>query len=193
MGRAIAARSETGGRTSRGREVAGIVLLGLSLFIGLSVVSLQLGNGQLMGPCGATVGLGVYALTGIGAYLVAFGLGLAAIRCLQGRPLHLKSIAFVAAVGGGISAAILLHLAFGAHRLRGFAPGGLMGEYGAELLISLVGRVGAVLFGCVGVAVSLVLSTSLSIRTIGGQAVGGLKWLGAAALRGIAVVFPERD
>src|SRR5438270_8720796 len=146
---------------SRGREVAGIVLLGLALFIGLSVVSLQLGSGTLMGPCGATVGLGVYALAGLGAYLVALGLAIAAVRCLQGRPLHLKSVAFAAAVGGAISAAVLLHLALGAHRLRGFGPGGLVGEYAAELMVSLVGRVGAVLFGCVGVAVSLVLSTSL--------------------------------
>jgi S-DNA-T family DNA segregation ATPase FtsK/SpoIIIE len=172
--------------------VAGIVLLGLALFIGLSVVSLQLGNGTLMGPCGATVGLGVYALSGIGAYLIAFGLGLAAVRCLQGRPLHLKSIAFVAAVGGAIAASILLHLAFGHHRLRGFGPGGLVGEYAAELLVSMVGRVGAVLFGTVGVAVSLVLSTPLSMRTIGGQLVQAAKWSGGALLRGIAVVFPER-
>src|SRR3954471_13644279 len=115
----------SGATGGRGREVAGIVLLGLAIFVGLSVASLQLGSGTLMGPCGATVGLGVYALTGIGAYLVAFGLALAAVRCLQGRPLHLKSVAFASAVAGAISASILLHLAFGAHRLRGFAPGGL--------------------------------------------------------------------
>jgi len=172
--------------------VAGIVLLGLALFIGLSVVSLQLGSGTLMGPCGATVGLGVYALTGISAYLVAFGLGLAAVRCLQGRPLHLKSIAFAAAVGGAIAGAILLHLAVGHHRLRGFAPGGLVGEYGAELLVSLVGRVGAVLFGAMGVSVALVLSTPVSMKTIGAHLVAAGKWLGGSAMRGIAVMFPER-
>lgn len=191
MGRA-AARSESG-RSSRGREVAGIVLLGLALFIGLSVVSLQLGSGTLMGPCGATVGLAVYALTGIGAYLVAFGLGLAAVRCLQGRPLHLKSVAFAAAVTGAISAQILLHLAFGLHRLRGFSPGGLIGEYGAELLVSLVGRVGAVLFGAMGVSVSLVLTTQVSMKTIGMGLLAAGRWMGAATMRGITVMFPARD
>ena len=74
-------RSERSVAPGRGREVAGIVMLGLSLFVGLSVVSLQLGSGTLMGPCGATVGLGVYALVGVGAYLAAFGLGFAALRC----------------------------------------------------------------------------------------------------------------
>src|SRR6478672_6570797 len=90
--------------TSRGREVAGIVLLGLSLFIGLSVGSLQLGAGTLMGPCGATIGLGVYALFGIGAYLTSMGLAVAAVRCLAGRPLALRSIETAAVVGAGVFA-----------------------------------------------------------------------------------------
>src|SRR6478736_2941601 len=151
---------------SRGREVAGIVLLGLAIFVGLSVASLQLGSGTLMGPCGATVGLGVYALVGVGAYLASLGLGFAALRCLQGQPVRVKSIGFWAALGAGVSTAILLHLALGDHRLRGHGPGGVLGEYGAELLIAFVGRVGAFLFGVVLLAVSLVLSTSLSFRAI---------------------------
>ncbi len=199
MGRGSAAAredrssSETRTPSSRGREVAGIVLLGLSLFIGLSVVSLQIGSGQLMGPCGATVGLGVYALFGIGAYLFAIGLGVASVRCLVGRPVRVKSIETWAAIGAGLSAAILLHLAFGAHRLRGFSPGGLTGEYGAELLASLVGRVGAVLFGVVGLAVALVLSTAISVRTIGAYLLRGARAIGRTAVRGVTAVFPERS
>ena len=54
---------------------------------------------------------------------------------------------------GGVAAAILLHLALGTHRLRGHSPGGIIGEYGAELMISFVGRVGAALFGLVLLAV----------------------------------------
>jgi DNA segregation ATPase FtsK/SpoIIIE, S-DNA-T family len=177
--------------SSRGREVAGIVLLGLSLFVGLSVGSLQLGSGTLMGPCGATVGVGVYALVGIGAYLAAIGLAVAALRCLAGRPLALRSIESAALVTAAIFAAVLLHLAAGSHRLRGFGPGGLIGEYGAELLVSLMGRVGAVLIGVTGLAVSLVLSTPLSVRAIGGW-VARHTWaaLGLAG-RGVAAVFPE--
>ena len=149
--------SGSGPSSSRGREVAGIVLLGLALFVGLSVVSLQLGSGTLMGPCGATVGLGFYALCGIGSYLVAFGLGLAALRCLQGQPVRVKSIGFWAALCAGLAGAILLHLALGTHRLRGHSPGGIIGEYGAELLVSFVGHWGAVLFGVVLLFASLVL------------------------------------
>jgi DNA segregation ATPase FtsK/SpoIIIE, S-DNA-T family len=196
MARASAPRTDRSTRSdervsSRGREVAGIVLLGLSLFVGLSVGSLQLGSGTLMGPCGATVGLGVYALFGIGAYLAAVGLAVAAVRCLAGRPLRLRSIETAAVAGAAIFAALLLHLAAGSHRLRGFGPGGLVGEYGAELLVSLMGRVGTALVATTGLAVSLVLSTPLSIGAIGSWMLGtGKKVLGLAG-RGVAAVFPE--
>jgi DNA segregation ATPase FtsK/SpoIIIE, S-DNA-T family len=182
-----AARGSTG---SRGREVVGIVLLGLALFVGLSVASLQLGSGRLMGPCGATVGLGVYALVGVGAYLVAFGLGFAALRCLQGQPVRWKSIALWSAIGGGLSAAVLLHLTLGSYRLHGHAPGGMVGEYGAELLASLVGRVGAFLVGLVALAASLVLSTPLSFRAIPGQLLEGTRAALGFCAQMIALIFP---
>jgi S-DNA-T family DNA segregation ATPase FtsK/SpoIIIE len=173
--------------------VAGIVLLGLAIFVGLSVASLQLGSGTLMGPCGATVGLGVYALVGVGAYLASLGLGFAALRCLQGQPVRVKSIGFWAALGAGVSTAILLHLALGDHRLRGHGPGGVLGEYGAELLIAFVGRVGAFLFGVVLLAVSLVLSTSLSFRAIPSLLAAAGRGALSTLTRTIALIFPPHD
>jgi S-DNA-T family DNA segregation ATPase FtsK/SpoIIIE len=178
---------------SRGREVVGIVLLGLALFIGLSVASLQLGSGTLMGPCGATVGLGVYALFGFCSYSVAFGLGFASLRCLQGEPVRVKSVGFWAAIGAGVSTAILLHLALAANRLHGHAPGGAVGEYGAELLIAFVGRVGAALFAVVLLAVSLVLSTPLSFRALPGFALAAGRGTVALVARTVALIFPAHD
>jgi S-DNA-T family DNA segregation ATPase FtsK/SpoIIIE len=185
---------------SRGREVFGIVLLGLAIFVGLSVASLQLGDGRLMGPCGATVGLGVYALVGVGAYLAALGLGFAALRCLQGQPVRVKSVGFWAALGIGVSFAMLLHLALGAHRLRGIGPGGALGEYGAELLVAFIGRVGAFLAGVVLLAVSLVLSTSLSFRAFpsllaqaGRGLVAGARGTLGILTRTIALIFPVHE
>lgn len=185
---------------SRGREVTGIVLLGLAIFVGLSVGSLQLGNGTLMGPCGATVGLGVYALVGVGAYLMAIGLGFAALRCLQGEPVRIRSIGFWAALGVGVSFAILIHLGLGAHRLRGHSPGGALGEYTAELLVAFVGRVGAALAGVVLLAVSLTLSTSLSFRAIptllaraGQGLVAGLRGSLGILTSTIKLIFPAHD
>src|SRR3954471_15344112 len=183
----------SGATGGRGREVAGIVLLGLAIFVGVSVISLQLGSGTLMGPCGATVGLGVYALVGIGSYLVALGLGFAALRCLQGQPVRVKSVEFWAAFGAGLAGAILLHLALGTHRLRGHSPGGIIGEHGAEVLVSFVGHWGAALFGVVLLFASLVLSTPLSLRGVVDLVLsagrGSLGLLG----RTIANIFPSHD
>ena len=106
--------------------------------------------------------------------------------------LRLKSVGFAAGVFGAIATAILLHLVLGSHRLRGFGPGGVIGEYGAELMVSLVGRVGAALFGVVGLAVSLVLTTQVSMRTFGAVALAGLRAAWRGLLRGASVMFPER-
>jgi hypothetical protein len=113
---------------SRGREVAGIVLLGLALFVGLSVGSLHVGAVNLMGPCGGFIGAGVYALLGLCSYLFAAGLALLAIRCLSGKPLQLRSIETLGALLSALSAAILLHVAAASYRVHGYAPGGLVGE-----------------------------------------------------------------
>jgi S-DNA-T family DNA segregation ATPase FtsK/SpoIIIE len=185
-----ASSSTTGGR---GREVVGIILLGLALFVGLSVVSLQIGHGTLMGPCGATVGLAVYALVGVGSYLVAFGLGLVAVRCLTGRPLGIASVASVASAVGTLSLAVLLHLALGRFRLRGYGPGGLVGEYGTELLASLVGRVGAALFGVMGLAIATVLATPISMKQVVPIVARALRAAGAWLWRAVTAVFPSRE
>src|SRR5260370_13780146 len=71
--------------------------------------------------------------------------------------------------------------------------GGILGECGGELLIAFVGRVGAALFGLMILAVSLVLSTPLSIRAIGDCVVGGVRGLGRLLVRGVALIFPEPD
>jgi S-DNA-T family DNA segregation ATPase FtsK/SpoIIIE len=170
--------------------VLGIVLLGLSLFVGLSVLSLQMGSGTLMGPCGATVGLGVYALVGVGAYLVALGLGYLALLCLAGQSITWKSIALWAAFGAGVSSAILLHLGFANHRLHGHSPGGIVGEYGAELLASLVGRVGTALLAVVLLAASLVLCTPLSFRRLPRYGIDLCKQGMVSLGQMLALIFP---
>jgi S-DNA-T family DNA segregation ATPase FtsK/SpoIIIE len=171
----------------------GILLLGLALFVGLSVISLQIGHGTLMGPCGATVGLAVYALVGVGSYLVAFGLGLVAVRCLTGRPLNLASVASIASTLGTVSLAVLLHLALGRFRLRGYGPGGLVGEYGAELLASLVGRVGAALFGVMGLAIATVLTTPVSMKQVVPIVGRALRAAATWLWRAVTAVFPSRE
>jgi S-DNA-T family DNA segregation ATPase FtsK/SpoIIIE len=178
-------------RSARGREAIGIMLLGTGFFCGLSVASLQLGSGSLMGPCGASLGLGLYAFLGLGSYLLAIGFGALAIRLLLDEPVEVRPTESCAMAIGSVAIAILLHLALGSHRLHGYGPGGLLGEYSAELLASLVGRVGAVLVALTGFGCGLVLATPISLR----GAVRGTVSLGRHAVgllvRTIEMIFPE--
>jgi S-DNA-T family DNA segregation ATPase FtsK/SpoIIIE len=194
MARTQAARTserEGDGKT-RSREVVGILLLGLALFVGLSVISLQLGAERLMGPCGATVGVATYGLFGIGAHLFAVGLGWMAVRLLAGRPARLRWMIAAGAFVLALSSAVLLHVALASHRLRGFSPGGLLGEYGAELLASLVGRVGTVLFALVGLLASLVLTTPLTLRGLFRGVATGARLGGRGLARLVTLIFPPR-
>jgi S-DNA-T family DNA segregation ATPase FtsK/SpoIIIE len=174
-------RTDTGGSSSRGREVAGILVFAIALFLLGSVASLQLGSGTLMGPCGFTVGLGLYALLGVSSYLLAIGLGAVAIGLLRGQPVRFRSAATAGFVGGAIALSVLFHLALGRHRLHGYSSGGLLGEYGAELLRSLIGTAGTILVGVVGLALATVACTPITMRGIG----RGIAWVAGTVGRGL--------
>src|SRR3954467_2584734 len=70
---------------SRRREITGVCLLAIGLFAGMSMLSQQLGDHQMMGPGGAAMATGLYALAGVGGYLVIAGMLTAAVRCFRGR------------------------------------------------------------------------------------------------------------
>ncbi|MSP62431.1 MAG: DUF87 domain-containing protein [Myxococcales bacterium] len=174
----------------RGREIAGILLAALALFLLLSLASLQLGSGRLMGPCGAFVGMAVYALFGVSAYLAAGAIAVVAFSLLRGRTVSLRAGEVAGLLGGAASFAVLLHLALGDHRLRGYGAGGLFGEYAAELLVALVGHVGTILVAVMGLALSTVACTPLTMRGIGRSVAGFGRWSLGAVRRAAITVFP---
>ena len=176
----------------RGREVGGIVLLGVCLFLGLSLGSQQFGTGSLMGPVGATVAGGVYAVFGVGSYLIVWGLAFVAARCLTGGTLRPQWHRALASVLGVLGAVVCLHLVAGTHRLHGHAPGGLIGEYTAELMSSLIGRIGTAIFAGVAVLSSIVMMTSLSLRGVTMLALAGLRASGRFLWEAVRAIFPER-
>src|SRR3954470_15649558 len=96
----------TGG-SPLGREVGGILLLALALFLGLSLASLMLGSGTLIGPCGNFVAVCCYAVLGVGSLLVAAAAGVEAIRLLRGRPRRLGRLQLAAWAGGALFASVL--------------------------------------------------------------------------------------
>jgi S-DNA-T family DNA segregation ATPase FtsK/SpoIIIE len=166
--RSAASASSGGQGGTRLREVFGIVLLALGLFTGTALLSLQFGDGQLMGPLGRFCARAFYATAGIGGYLMVAGLIIGPIRLLSGR----RPIGGFAEAAGGVlgvvSLAVLLHLVGGSYRVAGYAAGGRLGEFVAEVMRAGVSTAGTALFGVVGIFLALIATTPLEIKTVGG-------------------------
>jgi DNA segregation ATPase FtsK/SpoIIIE, S-DNA-T family len=151
---------------SRGREIIGILVMALALFITLSLTSLLFGSGRLMGPAGQKLGLIVYAGLGIAGYVVAWALVMVAARLWTGKGVGLLKLENLGYLGLMVAAAVLLHTALGAYRLAGHSPGGAVGEYISELTTALVSTAGTVLLALALGGLSLVLCTEIKIATI---------------------------
>jgi DNA segregation ATPase FtsK/SpoIIIE, S-DNA-T family len=160
------AASSNGG--TRLREVFGILLLALGLFTGTALLSLQFGDGRLMGPLGRFCARSFYAVAGIGSYLMVAGLIIGPIRLLSGR----RAVAGFAEATGGllglVSLAVLLHLVGSDYRVAGYSAGGRLGEVIAEIMRAGVSTAGTALFGVMGLFLALVATTPLEIKTVGG-------------------------
>jgi DNA segregation ATPase FtsK/SpoIIIE, S-DNA-T family len=198
------ARGRRAEPASRGREIGGIVLLAVGLFSAASLLSLQLGDGSLMGPLGRTWARLLYAFAGAGSHLLPVLMVVAAVRILAGRPM-VRTVGEGAGLALGlVSLAILLHLVGHRHRVHGIGPGGVLGEYLAEVLRAVVSTAGTALAACMGLFLALAVTTGF--RMAGVVALVGRAL--AAAARGVGhllleigrfwlevfrAVLPERD
>ncbi len=193
------------GRTS---EVAGVVALGTSLFLMASLLSLQLGDGLLMGPFGRSFALLGYSLFGVSAHLVAASGVFISIRLLMEKDTIAESNHIIGITMGLLSAGVLLHLSFASYRVAGYAPGGLLGQNVAEIARSLVSTAGTALIASVALVLSVVIATPLRMRsllvffggasrTVGQGAFTGVRRVGQDAVKFsgevIRAVLPERD
>ena len=127
------------------REILGIGLLGLALFSLVSVVSMQSGNGRLMGPGGAAAAASIYSMAGVASYILIGACLVIAVRLLRGKPIIdglLEPVGFLALVG---SVAVLCHLPFADGKVLLRGPGGWLGQYAGQLTASFIGPVGAAL------------------------------------------------
>src|SRR5688572_24383147 len=124
MGSRSSSRAQPEGR---GREIGGIVLLAIGLFLVAAISSVQFGEGRLMGPLGRFAGLLVHGAVGVGALIFAAAMIVAAVRTLAGRP-PVRSIAEGAGLALGLlSLAALAHLVGRGWRKGGIAAGGRIG------------------------------------------------------------------
>jgi S-DNA-T family DNA segregation ATPase FtsK/SpoIIIE len=188
------------GRSSRRREIVGILLMALGLFSGLSLLSMQLGNNRMMGPGGAAAATAFYTLTGMGAYLLIAAMLVAAVRCFRARPLVAGLIEGAAGAMLLGSLAVLLHLPFAGGPLTMHGPGGLLGQWLGEVAASFIGAAGAALAAATMLIVSLLLLSAIRMHEVVvvlgwalGQARRGV-WAGLRAAGRVALaMFPEKD
>ncbi len=194
-----------GGRSG---EVAGVLALGASIFFIVSLLSLQLGDGLMMGPFGRSFALLGYSIFGIGAHVAALAAACVSIRLLMERETIAKPSQIIGITLALLSLAVLIHLTASSYRIAGYGPGGVVGENIAELFRSLVSTAGTALVASVCLLISIVIATPLRMRsllvffggaskTVGQGAYTSARRVGqdAAKFSGevIRAVLPERD
>jgi S-DNA-T family DNA segregation ATPase FtsK/SpoIIIE len=187
-------------RQSRRREIGGILLLAAGIFSALALTSRQLGGDPLLGPGGAAAASGLYALAGLGAYLLTAGMLLASYRCFRSRPMvdGVREGMGALFVLGAVTTLLYLPFAGGEVALHG--PGGLVGECLGEVVASFIGAVGAALGATTLLVVGLLMVTEITV----GEAAVVVRWAARHALRGLVAgakatwrvtraAFPEKD
>jgi S-DNA-T family DNA segregation ATPase FtsK/SpoIIIE len=207
----MATPKSNGKSAGRRREILGIGLLGLGLFSLVSVISMQVGNGRLMGPGGAAAAAGIYSLTGIASYLLIGATLVVAVRLCRGRPIIdglLEPIGFSSLL---FAVAVLCHLPFADGKVLMRGPGGLLGQYLGQIAASFVGGVGAALAATTLLAVAILLLTDIRVAEVldslswAGRHIGRVVWWGAclgyrgvgaggrAFGRVVVAMFPEKS
>ena len=154
----------------RAYEALGIITLAIAVLLGPSLVSVQFGDGKLMGPMGQTLGFALNWTLGFSGYLFILALIVISIRIFAsglgiGRYRESMQTLWRERVGLLLAIcfiSIILHLLFRQHRIAGASPGGLFGAFIAEIFCSIVSTPGAWVISIAGLTLSVVLTTNMS-------------------------------
>jgi len=193
----MATSKNKGESSGRRREILGIGLLGIGLFSLVSVISMQAGNGRLMGPGGAAAAVAIYSFAGIASYLLMGASLVVAVRLCRGKRILSGLVEPVGYLSLLLSVAVLCHLPFADGKVLLRGPGGLMGQYLGQIAASFIGGVGAALAATTVLCTAILLLTDIRVSEVfdslawAGNHVGrAAKW--AAGVFGRAVVTGAR-
>jgi len=150
------------GLSRRTGEFLGIILMALGLLAVAALISLQFGQGNLMGPFGRMVALSLYALLGLGSYLVVLAVGFIGLRTLVGRT-TIRWSTWAGYLGATLCGSILFHCLFPTYTVYGFTAGGKGGEIIGEVLIALFSIAGTYLVTAVSMLICLLFATESSM------------------------------
>ena len=159
----------------RVHETFGILTLAAAMLLGPSLISVQFGEGTLMGPLGQLVGSALNWLIGLTGYLFIAALLVVAFRIFafgigrQGEEAPSNSLwrERGGLMVGVLCAAVMLHLIVRPQRINGASAGGFIGEVVAEVICSVVSTPGAWVVALSGLALAILLSTNLSFAHSG--------------------------
>ena len=144
------------------REMWGIIFLGFALLLGGALLSLQFGDGRLMGPFGQALALGIFSLLGLGSHLVVVALFSVAWGIFSRRFSVRDGRLWLGYTGATLCGTVLFSLIFSKYRLQGMGAGGKTGEMLGALGISLVSKAGTFILFVMGLLLFLMLATQSS-------------------------------
>ena len=158
---------------TRGREVAGILALGASLFVLFAMLSSQ-AHALVMGPFGRNVAAMVYRIAGLGSYALVVMAVVASVRSLmEKRPLIPWQIG-VGVTLGALALAVLLQLAAPGYRIAGIGPGGALGGNLVEVSRAMISTAGTAFLAICALFIAVIIATPLRMRQV-------LGWIGIGA------------
>jgi S-DNA-T family DNA segregation ATPase FtsK/SpoIIIE len=170
----MATSKNKGESSGRRREILGIGLLGIGLFSLVSIISMQSGNGRVMGPGGAAAAAAIYSFSGIASYLLIGASLVVAIRMCRGKRLMGSLIEPVGFLSLVVSVAVLCHLPFADGKVLLRGPGGLLGQYLGQIAASFIGGVGAALAATTVLCTAILLLTDIRVSEV----LDSLAWAG---------------
>lgn len=164
---------KTGGGITLRREMAGLVLLAVSLGILLALLSFHPTDisapgetKNLIGPAGAFIGDALLFIFGLGAFFLNLVMWYLGFALLVGRAVDTKASEVTGQLLFVLAGAMLSHLVMNNFLILGHLPGGVVGEFGAEVFRSFVGTVGTYIIAGSILAVSLMLATDMSLGAL---------------------------
>src|SRR5512134_1653896 len=107
--RSVAA-SRSAPSLSRGREITGIVLLSLAIFLGISLISLLFADGRWLGQGGAWAARLLYSAAGLPALFFTYAIGRIGVRVLSAEPILPQPATLAGIVLSLLAAVVLLDL-----------------------------------------------------------------------------------
>jgi len=170
----MATSKNKGESSGRRREILGIGLLGIGLFSLVSIISMQAGNGRVMGPGGAAAAAAIYSFSGIASYLLISASLVVAIRMCRGKRLIGSLIEPLGFLSLLLSVAVLCHLPFSDGKVLLRGPGGLLGQYLGQIAASFIGGVGAALAATTVLCTAILLLTDIRVSEV----LDSLAWAG---------------